>query len=339
MARLCSWLPTGPPPPRPGRWPKGSPACLGWPSVPSPAFGTVHRAGPAGAFWASCWCFRGWGRPPAGVQPSGPLSQSHLCVVPHTAGPKALLCRCLCPRWPEGRHQVQGHSGEASAASRPQRGRAPPEHRLPGAWPALPIKRAQGPAQTCGCSRLVLAGGSAPSPGTCMRGQQPQDPPSPRCHLDMGTPSLGPNTAHTPSTQHPENVFGWKSLQIRSVSLKLTKLPAFLSSLRGMQAKESRPPFPISNRKAMERSAQAGFCMQGGRRQAVPWAPGPSARGAPAHRPPVSHCPHDPPHEQHEGGRRWPQGAETQGNTSHRVYCWNSQSQVVPLGHADNSQH
>lgn len=147
----------------------------------------------------------------------------------------------------------------------------------------------------CGCSRLVLAGGGALSPSTCVRRQQPQDPPSPRCLLDKGTHSLGLNTARAASIQHPENMFRWKSLQIQSVSLKTTKLPAFLSSPRGMQAKEKTPPFPVSNRKAIECSAQSGFCMQGGRRQAVPWTPGPSAREAPAHRPLASHCPHDPP--------------------------------------------
>lgn len=83
---------------------------------------------------------------------------------------------------------------------------------------------------------------AALSPVTCMKGQQPQHPPSPRCHLDMGVHSLGPNTAHATSIQHPENVSGWKSLQIQCVSLNMTKLPAFLSSLRVMQAKEKMSP-------------------------------------------------------------------------------------------------
>lgn len=119
---------------------------------------------------------------------------------------------------------------------------APPENQLPGAWLVLPTKCAQGLAQTRVAVKAGPGRSAALSPVTCMKGQLPQHLSSPRCHLDMGVHSLGPNTAHATSIQHPENVSGWKSLQIQCVSLKMTKLPAFLSSLRGMQAKEKRSP-------------------------------------------------------------------------------------------------
>lgn len=139
----------------------------------------------------------------AEAQPSGPLSQSHLCVVPHTAEPAGLFCRCLCPCWPEGCHQVQGPSGETCAASRPG----------DGAPRTSPWSLAGAPYKVCpGSGTDVFKAGpgrsAALSPVTCKKVQQPQHPPSPRCHLHMGVHSLGPNTAHATSIQHPENVSG-----------------------------------------------------------------------------------------------------------------------------------
>lgn len=175
----------------------------------------------------------------AEVQPSGPLSQSHLCVVPHTAEPAGLFCRCLCPCWP-GVSPGTGSFGRDFCSEQ--------------AWGWRPLRTSSLEPGWCslrsvprGWHRhvwLFKAGpgrSAALSPVTCMKGQQPQHPPSPRCHRDMGSTVSAPTQPTPPPYDTQKMCLDGRAYRF-SVSLKMTKLPAFLSSLRGMQAKEKMSP-------------------------------------------------------------------------------------------------
>lgn len=225
VASLCSRLPAGRARPWPGLWPEGTSqrtqagqVCpswpLGWPtgqgqsgpSVPPVAF--EKGCASSAASLAGGVCCRGpalWAT----------LSEPPLCCSPHCRACRTLLQMSLpVLAWGITRYRVL----RERLLQRAGLGMAPPENQLPGAWLVLPTKCAQGLAQT----RVAVQGWSwqecCPEPCHLHEGTAATAPALPQVPPRHGVHSLGPNTAHATSIRHPENVSGWKSLQIQCLT-------------------------------------------------------------------------------------------------------------------------